>query len=36
MSGWDLKPQGISGVLKTTGETASDFEKYGDAQLRSA
>ncbi|MBX9399639.1 hypothetical protein K4749_40680 [Streptomyces sp. TRM72054] len=27
--GWDLKPQGISGVLKTTGETASDFEKYG-------
>ncbi|MEV7997315.1 DUF6507 family protein [Streptomyces sp. NPDC086077] len=27
--GWDLKPQGISSVLKTTGETASGFEKYG-------
>ncbi|MFI9613540.1 DUF6507 family protein [Streptomyces sp. NPDC052023] len=27
--GWDLKPQGISGVLKTTGETASGFEKLG-------
>lgn len=31
MSGWDLKPQGISGVLKTTGETASDLEKYAKA-----
>jgi hypothetical protein len=29
VSGWDLKPQGISGVLKTTGETASKFETYG-------
>ncbi|MDG9716852.1 DUF6507 family protein [Streptomyces sp. DH24] len=29
MTGWDLKPQGISGVLKTTGETASKFETYG-------
>lgn len=26
MSGWDLKPQGISGVLRTTGDTASHFE----------
>ncbi|WP_307674870.1 DUF6507 family protein [Streptomyces sp. V4I2] len=31
MPGWDLKPQGISGVLKTTGETASDLEKYAKA-----
>ncbi|MFD3497613.1 DUF6507 family protein [Streptomyces sp. NPDC058676] len=31
MPGWDLNPQGISGVLKTTGETASDLEKYGKA-----
>lgn len=29
MTGWDLKPQGISGVLKTTGEAASKFESYG-------
>ncbi|MEV6961558.1 DUF6507 family protein [Streptomyces sp. NPDC051207] len=29
MTGWDLKPQGISSVLKTTGETASKFETYG-------
>jgi hypothetical protein len=29
VTGWDLKPQGISGVLKTTGETASKFETYG-------
>jgi hypothetical protein len=29
--GWDLKPQGISSVLKTTGETASDLEKYAKA-----
>lgn len=26
--GWDLQPQGISGVLKTTGETASDLDTY--------
>ncbi|WP_037684540.1 DUF6507 family protein [Streptomyces cellulosae] len=31
MSGWDLKPQGISHVLKTTGDTASDLEKYAKA-----
>ena len=31
MSGWDLKPQGISGVLKTTGESASHLETYGKA-----
>jgi hypothetical protein len=29
--GWDLKPQGISHVLKTTGETASNMEKYAKA-----
>jgi hypothetical protein len=29
VTGWDLKPQGISGVLKTTGERASKFETYG-------
>jgi hypothetical protein len=29
--GWDLRPQGISGVLKTTGETASNLEKYATA-----
>ena len=29
MTGWDLKPQGISGVLKTAGESASKFETYG-------
>ncbi|MEV2248908.1 MULTISPECIES: DUF6507 family protein [Streptomyces] len=28
MSGWDLQPQGISQVLKTTGEAASHLEKY--------
>ena len=28
MSGWDLKPQGIQGVLKTTGEKASHIEKH--------
>jgi hypothetical protein len=26
MSGWDLQPQGIQGVLKTTGEIAGHFE----------
>jgi uncharacterized protein DUF6507 len=26
MTGWDLKPQGISGVLRTTGDTASHLE----------
>ncbi|MFD8855115.1 DUF6507 family protein [Streptomyces sp. NPDC057496] len=34
MTGWDLKPQGIQGVLKTTGETASKIQthvtSYGD------
>jgi crotonobetainyl-CoA:carnitine CoA-transferase CaiB-like acyl-CoA transferase len=29
--GWDLKPQGISGVLKTTGETASHLQKHATA-----
>ncbi|MGW5663768.1 DUF6507 family protein [Streptomyces sp. NPDC003758] len=29
--GWDLKPQGIQGVLKTTGEAASHFEKQANA-----
>ncbi|MEE1806486.1 DUF6507 family protein, partial [Streptomyces sp. BE133] len=28
MTGWDLKPQGISGVLKTTGEVASKLQTY--------
>jgi len=28
VSGWDLKPQGISHVLKTTGESASHLETY--------
>ncbi|MFE7793448.1 DUF6507 family protein [Streptomyces sp. NPDC057460] len=28
MTGWDLKPQGIQGVLKTTGETAGKIESY--------
>ncbi|MCP9207051.1 DUF6507 family protein [Streptomyces sp. HD1123-B1] len=28
MTGWDLKPQGISGVLKTTGEFAAKIEKH--------
>ncbi|MFC8264095.1 DUF6507 family protein, partial [Streptomyces sp. NPDC057291] len=27
-TGWDLKPQGIQGVLKTTGETAGKIESY--------
>ena len=31
MTGWDLKPQGIAGVLKTTGETASHIEGYAKA-----
>ncbi|CAL9314720.1 MULTISPECIES: DUF6507 family protein [Streptomyces] len=31
MPGWDLKPQGISHVLKTTGEAASKLEKYATA-----
>jgi hypothetical protein len=31
VSGWDLKPQGIEGVLKTTGETASHLEGYAKA-----
>ncbi|WP_326767965.1 DUF6507 family protein [Streptomyces sp. NBC_01591] len=34
MTGWDLKPQGIQGVLKTTGEVASKIQthatSYGD------
>jgi crotonobetainyl-CoA:carnitine CoA-transferase CaiB-like acyl-CoA transferase len=29
--GWDLNPQGISGVLKTTGETASNLQKHATA-----
>ncbi|MFF2897951.1 DUF6507 family protein [Streptomyces sp. NPDC057966] len=28
MTGWDLKPQGIQGVLKTTGEVASKIQTY--------
>ncbi|MFC9625243.1 DUF6507 family protein [Streptomyces sp. NPDC056930] len=28
MTGWELKPQGISGVLKTTGEVASKLQTY--------
>ncbi|XNR92435.1 DUF6507 family protein [Streptomyces sp. R-74717] len=28
MTGWDLKPQGISGVLKTTGEVAGKIQTY--------
>lgn len=31
MTGWDLKPQGIQGVLKTTGETAGKIESYAKA-----
>jgi hypothetical protein len=31
VTGWDLKPQGISHVLKTTGDTASNLEKYAKA-----
>jgi hypothetical protein len=34
VTGWDLKPQGIQGVLKTTGEVASKIQthatSYGD------
>jgi hypothetical protein len=29
--GWDLRPQGIQGVLRTTGDTASDLGKHADA-----
>jgi hypothetical protein len=29
--GWDLKPQGIQGVLKTTGDTASHLEGHANA-----
>ncbi|MFF2328362.1 DUF6507 family protein [Streptomyces sp. NPDC058103] len=28
MTGWDLKPQGISGVLKTTGEMAAKIQTH--------
>ncbi|MEV0603727.1 DUF6507 family protein [Streptomyces sp. NPDC050315] len=39
MTGWDLDPQGIQGVLKTTGEVAGKIEThtkaYGD-HLQSA
>jgi len=31
VSGWDLKPQGIQGVLKSTGETASHLEGQAKA-----
>ncbi|KUO13880.1 DUF6507 family protein [Streptomyces sp. SS7] len=31
MPGWDLQPQGISGVVKTTGETASHLQKHATA-----
>ncbi|MER6358092.1 DUF6507 family protein [Streptomyces sp. NPDC001634] len=31
MSGWDLKPQGIQHVLKTTGDTARDIEEQANA-----
>ena len=31
MPGWDLKPQGIQGVLQATGEAASHFEKQANA-----
>ncbi|MBC9719803.1 hypothetical protein H9Y04_45930 [Streptomyces sp. TRM66268-LWL] len=27
VSGWDIRPQGVQGVLKTTGETAGGIEK---------
>jgi hypothetical protein len=29
--GWDLRPQGIQGVLKTTGDTASRLEGHANA-----
>lgn len=31
MTGWNLKPQGIQGVLKSTGETASHLEGQAKA-----
>ena len=31
MTGWDLQPQGISSVLKTTGEFAAKIEKHASA-----
>lgn len=31
MPSWDLKPQGISHVLQTTGDTASNLEKHAKA-----
>lgn len=31
MTGWDLQPQGISSVLKTTGEFAAKIEKHATA-----
>jgi hypothetical protein len=31
VSGWDLRPQGIQGVLKTTGGTASHLEGHAKA-----
>lgn len=31
MSGWDLRPQGISHVLKSAGESASHLETYAKA-----
>lgn len=31
MPGWDLRPQGIQGVLKTTGDTASHLEGHANA-----
>ncbi|WP_052869803.1 DUF6507 family protein, partial [Streptomyces niger] len=31
MAGWDLDPQGISGVLKTTGEFAGKIETHTKA-----
>ncbi|NGO81870.1 hypothetical protein G6045_40435 [Streptomyces sp. YC504] len=27
VSGWDIRPQGVQGILKTTGETAGGIEK---------
>ncbi|MFF2897943.1 DUF6507 family protein [Streptomyces sp. NPDC057966] len=40
MTGWDLKPQGIQGVLKTTGEVASKIQthatSYGDHMTSAA
>ncbi|MFI6942929.1 DUF6507 family protein [Streptomyces sp. NPDC050418] len=31
MSGWDIRPQGVQGVLKTAGETAGGIEKQATA-----